>query len=525
MKKITNIKGERNKALTTMKAIIFVVVLVFQFLVIYFMYTGSLLLEIYSTILSQAIRIGAVVYILYGHEKIAYKITWISFIAILPVAGILIYMIFGRVRTSKIIKKDRDETMKLSHHLFVNDNEVIDNIGKEDKYAKRIFENLRNTTSYPVYENEGVKYFDSGEKYFEELKKDLKLAKKYIFIEYFIISKGKLFEEIFEILEEKRSENVEVKIIADAWGTMNRLPKDIYDRCEKSGIELYKYNKIKYGISNYLNYRDHRKIVVIDGLIAYTGGLNIGDEYINKHIRFGHWKDTGIKVIGKCVESFTICFLKMLQIVTKKEVNYCDYITGVRNIYKENIDKFKEKKGYIMFYSDGPDNRKNPGETTYIQALNMAKNYVYIYTPYFVVSSEVLNAIFTASRSGVEVKIITPYKPDKWFMKVINRSYYDVLLEAGVEIYEYKPGFLHAKSFVVDDQISIIGSVNLDFRSMNLNYECGVVTYKTGVETDAKKDYIETLEKSIKIEMKDIENKKFGAKVMEAIVNAFGPAL
>lgn len=519
------LKGEKNKALTITKVIIVVVVLIVQFIFIYLMYTGGLILERYSALLSQLIRIGAVLYILYGHEKSAYKITWISFIAIFPVAGILVYMISGKLRTSKKIKKDRDETTKLSHHLFIDDKEIIKEIGVKNRLVKNIFENLRNVTGYPVYKNDKVKYFESGERYFEELLQDLKTAKKYIFIEYFIISKGKLFDEIFEILEAKSKEKVEIKIIADAWGSMNRLPYNIYEKCEKLGIELYKYNKIKYGISSYLNHRDHRKIVVIDGIIAYTGGVNIGDEYINEQKRFGHWKDTGIKVTGQCAESFTICFLKMLQIVSKIEVKYNEYITDIRSTYKETINGAEKNEGYVMFYSDGPDNRKNPSETNYIQALNTAKDYVYIYTPYLVLSSEVLNAILTASRSKIDVKIITPYKPDKWYMRIINRSYYDVLIEAGVEIYEYKPGFMHAKSFVVDDELAIIGSVNLDFRSMNLNYECGVVTYNTGTELDIKKDYKDTLEKSIKIRKEDIENKKFITKVIEAIVNAFGPAL
>ena len=522
-------KGEKNIILTIIKVSVFIIVFAMQIGFFYLMYTGGLMLERYSVVFSQVIRLTALIYILYGHERQAYKIAWISLITILPIAGILIYLLFGKIRTSKRLKKDRDDTVNASHYLFVDDTSIIEEIKKDSKYINRIFESTRNITKYPVYKNEGVKYFESGEKYFQELINDLKKAKHYIFIEYFIISKGALFNEIFEILKEKAASGVEVKIIADAWGSMNRLPRDIYDDCQELGIEFHRYNKIKYGISNYINYRDHRKIVVIDGLVAYTGGLNIGDEYINNHIRFGHWKDTGIKVFGKPVESFTIAFLKMLQIITKTKPDYETYINNIRNLYSSGNEKEltvdENKTGYTMFYSDGPDNRKNPGENAYTQILNTAKDYVYIFTPYFVVSESVLDAILRASRSGIDVRIVTPHKPDKWYMHVITRSYYDVLLESNVKVYEYLPGFLHAKSFVADDEIAIVSSINLDFRSMNLNYECGLLTYKTGVEQDIKCDFQNIVSQSREIKLEDVKNKKFITRIVEAIVNTFGPAL
>ena len=278
--------------------------------------------------------------------------------------------------------------------------------------------------------------------------------------------------------------------MADGWGSFLRYPKKMMDELQEMGAIIKKYNPLRFGINTYINYRDHRKIVVIDGTIAYTGGVNIADEYINEQIRFGHWKDNGIRIEGKAVESYVIAFLKNYEIATN--------ITPEYKWYLENKGEYAETKklqGYNMFFTDGPDNRKNPAENVYISMLNLSKDYVYIYTPYFVANPELLTAILNASRSGVDVRIITPHKPDKWYVHLITRSYYEVLLEAGVKVYEYLPGFLHAKTFVSDDTTAIVGSINLDYRSLNLNYECGTWMYRTGTEKVIKQDFIHTMEK------------------------------
>lgn len=510
-------KSEKNAIVTIIKIAISLVVLSIQVWVFYFILVGSMEISRSFSFATHVLQFVVVIYMLYGHEKLTYKIPWLIFMMFLPIAGIIIYFLWGKNRVSNKMKEARDKTIKNSHYLLNTDTNIVENI--EDKGIKKEVKLLKTLTGYPVYENEEIEYLEIGETYFKRLIEDIKEAKKYVLIEYFIIAKGNLFNRVYEVLKQKLKENVKVIIIADGWGSMLRYPKNLLDELESLGAVVKKYNPLRFGINTYINYRDHRKIVVIDGCVAYTGGVNIADEYTNEYVRFGHWKDTGIRFTGSAVDSATIAFLKNFEIATNKVPDYNWYIEN-----KIKTDK-KDKQGLIMFYTDGPDNRKNPGENIYIQMLNNAKDYVYIYTPYFVASSEMLTAILNASYSGVDVRIITPHKPDKWYVHLTTRSYYDVLLKAGVKVYEYLPGFLHAKTVLADDEVSIIGSINLDYRSLNLNYECATWTYNTGVEIKIKEDFIETMNKSVEITLQDIEKKNIIVKILEAVINTFAPLL
>lgn len=510
-------KSEKNAIVTIIKIAISLVVLSIQVWVFYFILVGSMEISRSFSFATHVLQFVVVIYMLYGHEKLTYKIPWLIFMMFLPIAGIIIYFLWGKNRVSNKMKEARDKTIKNSHYLLNTDTNIVENI--EDKGIKKEVKLLKTLTGYPVYENEEIEYLEIGETYFKRLIEDIKEAKKYVLIEYFIIAKGNLFNRVYEVLKQKLKENVKVIVIADGWGSMLRYPKNLLDELESLGAVVKKYNPLRFGINTYINYRDHRKIVVIDGCVAYTGGVNIADEYTNEYVRFGHWKDTGIRFTGSAVDSATIAFLKNFEIATNKVPDYNWYIEN-----KIKIDK-KNKQGLIMFYTDGPDNRKNPGENIYIQMLNNAKDYVYIYTPYFVASSEMLTAILNASYSGVDVRIITPHKPDKWYVHLTTRSYYDALLKAGVKVYEYLPGFLHAKTVLADGEVSIIGSINLDYRSLNLNYECATWTYNTGVELKIKEDFIETMNKSVEITLQDVEKKNIIIKILEAVINTFAPLL
>ncbi|MBR5227909.1 MAG: cardiolipin synthase [Clostridia bacterium] len=519
-------RGEKNLITTLIKLVVSLVVLLLQFGLIYLIYYSEIFLEAYYRhiyeYLSIAVKALGIIYVLYTHEKPAYKIPWIILFAFLPLFALVIYFIYGKSKMNKRLKRVREETLKETLKYMPNNYNVILNTKNEDEMLYRRLKYLQNVTSYPVCKNEGIEYFHSGEECFKEILKDLKRAKKYILIEFFIVARGKLWDEIYDILKEKAKSGVEVSIIADEWGSITRFPKHLFKEAQNYGIEVHRFNPIKYGINNYMNYRDHRKIVVVDGNVAYTGGVNIADEYINQSNRFGHWKDNGIKVTGDVVKSFTLSFLRNLQIASKTVVDYEWYMTEAID-KKQNLKN--NEKGIVQYFSDGPDNRKNPGESAYIQLLNTAKNYVYIYTPYFVVSDEVLNAILNASRSGIDIRIITPYNPDKWYVHMTTRSYYEVLINAGVRVYEYEPGFLHAKTMLSDDKSCIIGSMNLDFRSSNLNYECSILTYDTGVELDIKEDFIATMDKSIEIKLEDVKKKNIFIKAIEAVLNTFAPLM
>lgn len=513
-------RGEKNIWVMFIKLGVSLVVLIIQLLIFYGIFKGSVVLSTYFKTGTRILQFMVVLYILYGHERLAYKIPWLITIMFLPIGGVIIYFLWGASKVGKKMKEARDKTIENSHHLLYDDIREVEKIGTQDKQALRQVKLLKTLSKYPVYANENIQYFDIGEACFEKMLEDMKSAKKYILIEFFIIAKGSLFDRIYNILEEKLKAGVKVTIMADGWGSLLRYPRHKLDELEQLGATVKKYNPLRFGINTYINYRDHRKIVVIDGVIAYTGGINIADEYTNEQIRFGHWKDNGIRVVGKAVESYIVAFLKNYEMATNTIPEY--------NWYFENkgiCEQHDDSKGYTMFFTDGPDNRKNPAESVYIQLLNAAKDYVYIYTPYFVASPELLAAILNASHSGVDVRIITPHKPDKWYVHLTTRSYYDVLLEAGVRVYEYLPGFLHAKTFVTDDTTAIIGSINLDYRSLNLNYECGAWMYETGTELIIKQDFINTMKKCQEIHINEIKNRNIFVKMLEAIINTFAPLL
>lgn len=513
-------RGEKNILAILIKLAISLIVVAVQILIFYVIYRGSVAFSNSFSIGSRILQVVIILYILYGHEKLAYKIPWLIFIMFMPIAGIIIYFLWGASKVGKKMKKARNKTIANSHYLLREDSKELQELENIDKQALKQVKLIKKLSKYPVYLNEGIEYLDIGETCFERIIQDINSAKKYILIEFFIIAKGNLYDRLHNALRQKLKQGLKVIIIADGWGSMLRYPKHKLEELEDLGAIVKKYNPLRFGINTYINYRDHRKIVVIDGIIAYTGGVNIADEYTNEQIRFGHWKDNGIRVVGKAVDSYTIAFLKNYEFATNSTPDYKWFIQN-----KGEYIKDENAKGYNMFFTDGPDNRKNPAENAYIQLLNAAKDYVYIYTPYFVASPELLTAILNASYSGVDVRIITPHKPDKWYVHLTTRSYYEILLKAGVKVYEYLPGFLHAKTFVSDDTTAIIGSINLDYRSLNLNFECGTWMYNTGTELKIKEDYLNTIQKSQEISYEDIKNRNIFIKMLEAIINTFAPLL
>lgn len=521
IKKIRD-KGEKKLILTIFKIIAVIVLVAIQIFFMTLVYTTAQGIYKYASFVFDIIKLILILYILYNHSSPEYKISWILLITFLPVVGVVVYFLWGN---SKLRKKKEREFRKIrvdtSEHLH-NSQDILEEIKQNDKYKYNQINYMNKVTGYPVYNNEGIEYFQLGEQFFESLKEDLKKAKKYILIEFFILSSGQLWDEIFEILKQKASEGVKIKIIIDSVGCLKRKPKKFKEQLSSYGIEVRVFNPLSPVISGYINYRDHRKIVVIDGVIAYTGGVNIADEYANIIERFGHWKDVGIKVVGKPCWSFAVMFLRNLEQTAKRKIDY-EWYESISNEMLTTVNVKKE--GYIVPICDGPDNRKNPIQSLYVQTINYAKDYVYITTPYFVISQDLLEAILTAARSGVDVRVILPHIPDKKLVQVATRSYYDVLLEAGVKVYEYKPGFIHSKTFIADDNTSIVGTANLDFRSAHLNFECLAWTYKTGIEKDIKNDFLQMLDYCVEVDLENWKKRKFITKVAEAVIFAFAPML
>lgn len=417
-------------------------------------------------------------------EKGGFKLTWVFMILAFPVLGGLMYLFFklqigGRLFSQRI-KKISKRTC--CHYLSGESNyskalEVIPEFTSQISY-------LQNFAGFPIYENCYEKYLSPGEKKLEKLLPELQKAKKYIFMEYFIISDGTMWDQILEILKEKAAQGVKVRIIYDDIGCFVTLPGDMPRQLKKYGIECAVFNPFIPFLTVTQNNRDHRKIVVIDGKVAFTGGINIADEYINAKERFGHWKDAAIMIKGPGVHSFVIMFLQMWELCTGITEDYTEYITG-------NVNK-TFNGSFIQPYADSPLDNENVGEHVYLQIINAAKDYLYIYTPYLILDDSLISALSLTAKSGVDVRIITPFRYDKKMVHLTTRSYYRELIKAGVRIFEYSKGFLHAKAFVADDKVATVGTTNLDFRSLYLHFECGVCVYNSSLIDDLKKDFLET---------------------------------
>lgn len=507
-------KGEKSIAITIFKVIAVILFFAVQVIIMFLLYGTTRTIYNYARFIFDIIKIISVLYLLYRHDTAAYKVSWILFIMFFPVVGIMAYVLWGNSKLKKEKKEAFYKVQKDTKIMLKDSDEIIKEL---DLHKANLVNYATKITGYPIYKNEGTEFFEIGEKFFESLKKDIMKAEKYILIEFFIFSKGKLWDEIFELLKKKASEGVKVEIIYDSLGCLFRMPKNYKEKWNEYGFKYYKFNPFTLFINGYINYRDHRKIVAIDGKIAYTGGVNIADEYVNVIEKYGHWKDGGIKIEGKSAWSFTLMFLRQKEQISKEKIDYL--------WYKNDSDFTDNSKGYVLPFADGPDNRKRPTENIYIQTITNATKYVYLNTPYFIPSEVLLNSVLNAARSGIDVRIVTPHIPDKKLVQIATRASYEVLLEAGVKVYEYKPGFIHSKTLVTDDDTAIVGTSNLDFRSMHLNFECNIWMYRTGEELAIKEDFINMTKKCIEIDLENWKKRPFRVKCLEALVSAFSPML
>ena len=466
---------------------------------------------------SLTLSIIIVFIIINNKSNPSYKIAWIVPVMIFPIFGGLFYLLYGGNKLStreklKMVIQNIEMTNSLKQ-----DDEIIKKIGDKSIYAKNQSEYILNYAKCPVYNNTETTYFKIGEEKFEALLRELKKAEKFIFLEYFIIQEGKMFNSILEILEEKAKQGVDVRLIYDDVGCIVTLPHNYKNTLEAKGIKCRVFNPIKPFFTRRLNNRDHRKIVVIDGDVGFTGGINLADEYINEYEKHGYWKDAGIMLKGDAVWNLTVMFLSMWDYIDNKEEDYIKF--------KPSKNKYYNSKGYVQPFDDSPLINEPIGETVYLNLINKAKDYIYINTPYLIIDNEMATALKIAAKSGVDIKIVTPYIPDKKFVHAVTKSYYESFIKDGIEIYEFTPGFMHAKTFVVDDEYGVVGSINLDFRILYLHYECGVWLYKTESIKSMKDDYLETLKRCHKVTMEECKNTSSIKKVLRLIIRMFAPLL
>lgn len=438
---------------------------------------------------SMVISILVCAYIANLDMNLNMRMSWICIILAMPVFGILFY-IFVRIQphSRKISKR--------INYIIRQTKPYLTQTCKFDKGSDLggLSTYMNDYAGYPIYNNSDVRYFPLGEDKYKELVVQLKKATKFIFLEYFIVDEGEMWDSILEILKEKVRKGVEVRLMYDGTCMFALLPHNYPKQMEKFGIKCAVYSPIRPALAMYQNNRDHRKIVVIDGKVAFTGGINLADEYINKVKRYGHWKDNAVMITGEAVRSFTMMFLQVWNIQKTKKEEYDKYLV------ESSVDN---PNGYVMPYGDQPFDKENVGEYVYMDIINKAKEYVYIMTPYLILDAEMLTCMEQASKRGVDIKIIMPHITDKPSAYLIARTYYEKLLNRGIEIYEYTPGFVHAKTFVSDHKKAVVGTINMDFRSLYLNLECAAYMENVKAVDDIYEDYMETLKKCQQITVKD----------------------
>lgn len=473
---------------------------------------------------SIALSLLFATYLVNSPGKNEFKISWLIPVLILPVFGISLYFMyklnFGGFSLNKKLQKIKQN----SKNFFLD--------SPENKKALSIYPKVEDISTYlmktgnfPPFTNTSTEYFSAGEYMFPQILKDLKSAQKFIFLEYFIIEPSTIWDNVLQILKEKVQNGVEVRLMYDSLGSIAFSTNAYIDYLNSLGIKAQIFKKFVPIFDTGLNNRDHRKILVIDGKIAYTGGINISDEYINlNHKRFDYWKDTGIKIKGPAVRSFTSMFLETWNIqIPQKEKN---------NFVLEDFSKYIEtsfpevpQSGVVIPYGDDAYNNEDIAENVYNYILSKSHDYVHIMTPYIIIDNSLMNSLIFAAKRGVEVSLIVPSHYDHYITFCVGRKFIKTLIQNGVHVYGFDPGFIHAKVFVSDGNRGTVGSVNLDYRSLDHHFECGLYMYKTNVISDMEKDFQETKKRCTEITMDIYKKYPLHQRVLGWFFKIFAPLL
>ena len=472
----------------------------------------------YFYILCVLLSALAVIAILNEPIDSSFKMAWIIPVLVIPVFGVLLYIFVQmQFQTKALARRLAASTAKTRPYLNQNE-DVRKELEALDGRTAGLADYLERMAGAPVYKNTDIEYFPLGEDMFVRLIEELKAAKHFIFMEFFIIDRGYMWDEILRVLEEKVKEGVEVRVMYDGMCCLMLLPFHYPRQLERKGIRCKMFSPIIPVLSTHQNYRDHRKIAVIDGRCAFTGGVNLADEYINRKVRFGHWKDTALMVRGDAVKSFTMMFLQMWNVSERGKEDYAKYLTP------KSLD-IRRELGFVLPYADSPFDHENIGEQVYFHLLNHAKKYVHIMTPYLILDNEMVTNLTYTAKCGIEVIIIMPHIPDKWYAFAVAQTYYEELISAGVQIYEYTPGFVHAKVFVSDNDTATVGTINLDYRSLYHHFECGTFIYNNPVVWEIERDFQNTLKACQKITMLDVKARRIGMKMVGRVLRLIAPLM
>ena len=481
--------------------------------------------------LAVIMHLAAIIHLISSNMDSSAKVTWLFVISIFPYFSILLY-IYTRVDLgNRMLRKNFRKLRKRNREMLHYNKEALRDLKEESPEVAALCRYVADTGNFPVYTGNKVDFYELGEYKWAALLQDLKKAENFIFLEYFIIGEGKMWGEMLRILADKAAEGVEVRVIYDGSNEFGTLPRDYPKRLEKIGIKCHVFAPITPLLSTVYNNRDHRKILVIDGKVAYNGGVNLADEYINQVVKFGHWKDTAVRIEGPAVDSFTAMFLEMW-ILEKEPEKISRYFVGHRVAAADKAaagrradEKTESLAGYVMPYADNPLDEDKVGESVYLDFLYRAKEYVHIMTPYLILDDVMITALSSAARKGIDVELIVPGIPDKNLVYTLTKSYFPRLIASGVKIYTYTPGFVHAKIFVSDDCKATVGTINLDYRSLYHHFECGTYLYNVPCIQDIERDFIATREKCHQVTKEDLKAEGFGKKFLGAVLRTIAPLM
>ena len=499
---------------------IVLVLLALQILVLLGLFLKFSQLAPHYYIISAVFYIFMITVIVNSDHDASSKITWLTTMAFLPIFGALLYIYTTVDIGHRVLKKKVTNILKNTKNKITQDKSVIDKVEEICPDVADLNYYLNKSGRFPLYENTDVTYYPIGEKMFQSMLVELDKAKDFIFMEYFIVDDGYMWDNILEVLIKKANEGVDVRVMYDGTCEFALLPRTYPSSLEKLGIHCKVFSPVSPFISTHYNYRDHRKIMVIDGKTAYNGGINMADEYINYTHKYGHFKDVGVMLKGDAVDSFTLMFLQMWS-VNERHCDFSKYL----NVGDSPSAGGYFSNGFVMPFGDCPLDEYDVGKSVYMDILNRAKDYVYIMTPYMIMDGELENSLTFSAERVVDVRIILPHISDSFVAQALAKTHYKKLLDAGVKVYEYTPGFVHAKVFVSDDVKSVVGSINMDYRSLYHHFECATYMYGTRCIEDIKSDYKDTLAKCQQVTYESIKNDKWYIKLIGKVLKFVAPLI
>ena len=444
------------------------------------------------------------------------KITWILLIVLLPPVGVALYLFAEFDLGHRMLNRRLSELIARTEPMQPDQSDLRRRLSRQQPELGALSEYMWRNGRFPTYENTQVEYLPSGEAALEAILREIDRAERFIFMEFFIVDEGVMWGRILEKLEEKIAQGVEVRLLYDGTCALFRLPYKYPKMLQKLGIQCKMFAPLRPAMSTHYNNRDHRKIMVIDGRVALTGGVNLADEYINEKRLYGHWKDVAVMLRGDAVQSFTLMFLQMWNLDEAAE-HFFRYLNAG--------NAAPDARGWVIPYGDSPLDDERVGEMVYLDIISRARRYVHIMTPYLILDSEMTTALTFAAKRGVDVTVLLPHIPDKKYAFALAKTHYRELLQAGVTILEYTPGFVHAKVFVSDDIKAVVGSINLDYRSLYLHFECAAYLYDVPAIADIEADFQQTAALCQRVTLEDVRNEKLGTRVAGWLLKVLAPLM